>query len=345
MNILGTFTHYWFCFVLLSQAVAHLILFSKAGARRFWTLILLSIIPFAIIWGPVLVSQMGNGATSWMVRPGAAALADTLLAFYGGGLRAPLLSVAVYAAFVLLVIVRLDRHRLALQRGQDLRAFIAQDRSLVFLIFFLTTLFVPLAASQVRPMYVSGRYTIISLFPLVLFVGPLVSRFGNRLLVPFFCCVLVLATAAGFVRIKMRPPQIDDRSAAEYIVARANRGDLLIFTGLSRVSIDYYLRRFHVEGRFAEITFPAEVARHPGYMDMKKMLAGRDNLEREADSVAGGAYDALSGCAGARIWVLYGSDNEINPILKQRLEGRFTLVDEKNLSGSSFDKILVYRGS
>jgi len=43
--------------------------------------------------------------------------------------------------------------------------------------------------------------------------------------------------------------------------------------------------------------------------------------------------------------VLYGSDNEINPILKQRLEGRFTLVDEKNLSGSSFDKILVYRGS
>src|SRR3972149_237285 len=54
INIAGTFTHYWFFFLLLAQGVAYLWLFSKSSLNSFMLTMAASVAPFFALWTPVL---------------------------------------------------------------------------------------------------------------------------------------------------------------------------------------------------------------------------------------------------------------------------------------------------
>jgi hypothetical protein len=126
-------------------------------------------------------------------------------------------------------------------------------------------------------------------------------------------------------------------------VQHAEPGDVIIFTSLSRTAVDYYLHRFHAEGRFVEISFPDEIRTHPGWRDPDAMLQRRDSLVLEAAQVMMMLEDLTRG-GERRVWLLYGIDRPVSDILKEKLDRHFILQEQKDLQGSFYDRVLIYHG-
>jgi uncharacterized membrane protein len=85
VNILGTFTHIAFFFVILSQIVYQLFLSRQTRLKSFILAIALSLLPYMLLWAPVLLRQIGNSAEglAWLKKPGLSRITELLLV-YGG---------------------------------------------------------------------------------------------------------------------------------------------------------------------------------------------------------------------------------------------------------------------
>lgn len=336
INIIGTFTHYWFMFNVLSQIICFILLFSRSLYKKFMLTSFLSLLPFLIFWMPIILSRIDSGASSYMVKPDIyKTVIEILLNFYGGKT-----SCFIYAAVILLIIFHVEKFKISFQKVSILKTFLAERRNLIFLISFLVSLLIPLVFSQVCPIYIENRYTIVTLLPFVMFSGALLSRFGNRFLVLIFCYCLIAGCLAFIVIQKTHPRKYSDKLTAEYLIANAQEKDILIFTSLSRPAIDYYLLLKRRDKYFVKISYPSELAIHPAWSDVKKMLSNRDVLEKEADRIALLLNDFVT---DDKIWVFYGSNGGINRILKNRLDKDFILTARKDLRGSFFSEILVYQ--
>ncbi len=338
VNILGTFTHYWFFFIIFSQVFCHILLFFRSSIRKFSSAIFISIIPFLALWLPILLLQVNNGSSSWMSKPSIYRLVDTLLSFYGSGK----LALLVYAGFLALIIFRIKDFKIRFKNISALKEFIIQKRNLAFLIILSVSLLTPLIISQVKPIYVS-RYTIIALLPFVMLIGALLSKFGNKILVLVCCYILLAGVSIGFINRTINPitpQQYADKSTTEYLIKHADNNDILIFTSLSRAGIDYYLRLKKPNKTFIKISFPSEIASHLGWRDVNKMLSRRHILESEAKSIIGHIDTLIEN--NKKIWLIYGYDTEISEILKNRLDTHFSLKEEKDLPGLFYNKIFIY---
>ena len=337
INIAGTFTHYWFMFNILSQIICYFSLFSRALYKKFLVTIFLSVIPFLILWVPILWLQINNGSTSWMGKPDILnSMAETLLNFYGD--KKALL---VYGAFFIIIIIQFKGLKIRLQKLSMLKNFIIEKRSLVFLITLFVLLLIPLFISQVTPIYMVGRYTIVTLFPFVMLVGALLSRFGNKFLLLICCYSLVIGGSALYVIYKAHPPKYSDKLTTEYLIQHAQNNDTLIFTSLSRLGIDYYLRLMKPEKILFKIHFPSELASHPIWKDVDKMLAQKHILEQEAKDIVARLDDSIAD--NNKVWLFYGDDPEINQILKKKLDRQFFLIATRDLQGTSFTQVLIYQ--
>lgn len=336
VNMIGTFTHYWFFFTIFSQIVSYLLLlFSRSSFKKFSAVIFISFAPFLILWIPVFLPQANRVNASWIGKPGIRELVSTLLDFCGGwsGKRAAL----VYAVFLTLIVFKVEGFKIRFWNISALKGFIIQKQTLVFLILLSVSLLVPFIISQVKPIYVPTRYTIIALPPFVMLVGSLLSRFGNKHVVLACCYILLIETSISFVSYRTTPKQCSDKSTTEYLIKHADDNDILIHTGLSRLPIDYYLRLMKSGKSFIELSFPQELALHPGWQDVNKMLSQKHMLESEADSVVSRIADILIKNNNTKIWLLNGGNAKIGEILKHRLDTRFFLREKKDLrSGTSY---------
>ncbi len=334
VNILGVFTHYWFFFMIFSQIVSYILLFSRTSLKTFCIAIFLSLMPFLVLWSPIFLSQVERGVYSWISKPGFHALVSTFRRFCGGdsAIRAAL----VYAAFLVLIVFKVKGFKIRFWNISFLKEFVIQKQNLVFLTLLSISLLVPFIISQVKPIYLP-RYTIIALPPFVMLVGSLLSRFGNKNIFLACCYILLIETSISFVNYRTTPKQYTDKSTTEYLIKHANNNDILIHTSLSRSPIDYYLRLMKPGKRFIELSFPQELALHPGWRDVNKMLSQKQMLESEADSVVSHIDDILIKNNNTKIWLLYGRDTEIGEILKHRLDTRFFLREKRDLrSGTSY---------
>lgn len=341
VNILGTFTHFWFVFIILSQVVSHILLFSRVLIKKFLAAIFISVAPFLVLWSPILLFHLNSGSTSWISelgKPGIEHLTYTLADFYGGGKLASL----VYVASLTLILFKVKGLKIKFQKISTLKEFILQKQSLAFLIFLFVSLLVPLIISQVKPICVPGRTAIIALFPLVMLLGSLLGRFGNRFLVLALCSILLILFSNNFVTQRTTPQKYSDRLTTEYLVRHADNNDILIFTSLSRAAVDYYLRLMKPNKDFIEISFPLEIASHLGWEDINGMLSRKPELENEANSIVS-HIDTLVKNNDTKIWLFYGANTEIGGILKNRLDIRFSLKAEEDLRGSFYNRILVYQ--
>lgn len=346
VNILGTFTHYWFVFIILSQVISHILLFSRSSFKKFLIAIFISAVPFLVLWSPILLFHMNNGSASWIAelgKPGRGYLLYTLTDFYGGEKLVSLVSIA----FLTLIVFRIKGFRSRFRKISVLKEFIFQKQSLIFLIFLSVSLLVPRIISQVKPICVLGRTSIVPLLPFVMLLGSFLSRFGNKLLILVLCAILLIPYGShplsnSFITQRTIPQQYSDRLTTEYLIEHANNDDILIFTSLSQAAIDYYLRLMKPNKDFIEISFPSEIESHLGWRDINRMLKRKDELESEAESVVN-RIDTLVKDSDTKIWLFYGSDIEIGEILKGRLDTYFSLREEKDLRGPYYNKILVYQ--
>ena len=333
VNIAGTFTHYWFFFLLLSQGMAYLLWFSKSSFKSFFAAMTASVTPFFALWTPVLLAQMANGGTSEFNRPGPYTLLNTLLLFWGGGKKAALL----YFAFVALGFIGLQGLKIKFRSFSEAKPFLLEKPALALLTLLTVSLGVPWIISQFYPIYEEAKYPILVLFTAVMLVGSFLVKFGNRFLVFFFCSALFLAASVGFIHGRIRPPADSPRAVTGYLLEQAGPRDIVVFATNSWGPAAYYLKRAGAIGRFTQFIFPAEQAQHPCWTNPGKWLNAKPALEMEAERLAD-RIDSVMGSNGGKIWLLAGWLPDINEIIKAKLDARFQPVEEKFL-GESYPPI------
>lgn len=346
INILGTFTHYWFFFILLAQTAVCCFL-ARADLKKFLLVALISTAPFFLFWGPLLFQQMQHGSASWMWKPTFyEAVPKTLMDFYNNRFSLfandnERVALGIYVICFFLIGFKVDESGLGLQSFSVLRGHFLKKENLAVAIFLVAILAVPYLVSQIRPIFFVGRYTIIDVLPVVLLLSSFLVAFANRRLLLIGCYVLFSLVTSSFAVQSTNTEQHSDKATAHYLARHGRDGDVILFTGLSQVTIDYYFKLLQPHQSFVKMVFPREISSHFGWRDVQEMLSRREQLESEADEVIALLKKKLDDGAG-RIWFFNGYDTEIVDLLRKRMDESFTLVEEKDLRGPPYKSVLVY---
>ena len=328
VNILGTFTHIAFFFLLFAQIVFHLLFYRRIRMKRFVLVIVLSLLPYLFLWGPILLGQIANSreGAAWVKKPGFSMLAD-LLFHYGG---------AFWLVVPLLVYLRWRSGSEASGESNKLSI-----RSLPLWLLAITLL-TPLLISEVKPIF-NSRLAIVGLHLFALTIGAFTGRGANYLLpIAVIALTVVFLTVAHPVS-----GPCDNREMADYLSRTTNDGDVVIFTSLTRLPIDYYLERTPTTRKLFETSFPAAIDQHPGYEGSIRDSSRKAALELEAKSLVDKITAMQSPERVRRIFFFHGFHPEIDTILEQQLRERFALLASQGVQcgeGSPyFKEVSVYR--
>jgi hypothetical protein len=160
------------------------------------------------------------------------------------------------------------------------------------------------------------------------------------------CIALVAFQAADHIANRASVPEAtlpagqSDKTTANFLLQRAAAGDAIVFTGLTRAPADYYFRRAGAAGRFVEISFPAELATHLGWMSLAVTPDRRSRLESEAEGVCRSLEQLAD--RGGTVWFYDGYAPYITNILKQKLSRILTLRNRHALQGPFYTNVLEY---
>lgn len=307
-NIAGSFTHVWFFFLLFAQGVTHLALRRTRGLGRMTIAAAASLAPYALLWSPVLLRQIrkSESALAWAPPPGISEAGQTVF----------LLAGLVLAAAPFLKSWRAQAKQNWMHAVEP--AWIA-----------LLSIAVPFLISQFKPVF-WPRFTIVALPALSLAA----AAFAPAVRKPFFETGQLAAAAALAVGVSLTAPRCDARNTAAYLARVTRLGDVVIFTNLSRLPIDYYWDRLQPHRQVREQSFPAAIDTHPGF-------AGRpDRPEEEAARLVAGLGDA------SRVFLLHGfrpaEDAPLKTLLDQRLEPLVELNLDCGSASSYFRFISAY---
>jgi uncharacterized membrane protein len=295
VNVLGTFTHIWFFFHL-----AALFVVTAFYPRRRRTLLSLvgALVPYALLWAPVLLAQirLSAEAGAWLPKPGVDDILETMLLHLV--LAAPVLAVlAVYWLF-----------------QRRLPPWPKEAVALAcWLVLFLG---IPFALSAVKPIYYQ-RFTIGAL-P----VFALLAAYSLPPLQHIASVVLALCIGAFSVAQYRNPPVCTSRWTANYLQQRLGPGDRVLFTSLARAPVKHYSQP--VGG--ASLSFPTEIDTHPGYEPNYTRLLASGQLAQEASqSVA-----ALAAQGVKRVWLVHG----FRPVVSETISRALALSYSKQQSES-----------
>ena len=328
VNILGTFTHIAFFFLLFAQIVFQLLFYRRIRMKQFVVAMALSLIPYLFLWGPILLGQVANSreGAAWVKKPGFSMLADLFLQ-YGG---------AFWLVVPLLLYLRWRSG--SEPSGESSKPGI---RSLPLWLLAITLL-TPLLISEVKPIF-NSRLAIVGLHLFVLTIGALTGRGANYLL-PI---AVVGLTVVFLTVVHPASAPCDNREMAAYLSRTANDDDVVIFTSLTRLPIDYYLERTPTTLKLFETSFPVEIDRHPGYEGNIRDSARKAALEREAKSLTDQIAAMPSPEHLRRIFFFHGFHPEIDAILEERLRERFELLPAQGVQCGEvspyFKEVSVYR--
>lgn len=156
-----------------------------------------------------------------------------------------------------------------------------------------------IASLVFKPIYVAGR-TDQLVFPafcmvLAVLIAAIRSRPIKYLLIAAVIGLSILALK-DYYRINYKA---GDRRIAETILQNARSGDAVVFTNLTRASVEYYLRRHPVE--LIMFSYPEEMAAHMGNISAKNMLKNPRRLTSDADSLVA----RIKGGKFNRVYLLY----------------------------------------
>jgi len=308
VNALGTFTHIAFFFALFGQIVFHLF-YQRTRFKKFVVAICLSGIPYLLLWAPVFLRQLGTSgeAVAWVKRPRLSMLSDIL--FLYGGVIWLVLPVLLYVAW---------RRRIKLWNE-------ARSQPLPFLLLALT-IFPPLLISIIKPVF-NSRLAIVGLHLFALGVAPFFRHMTAKYVLPF---VLVLLTGAFIVTVRPTSEACDNRSLSTYLIQNTRDNDVVIFTSLTRMPIDYYLGQTRSRNLF-EVSFPSEIDRHPGYVGRITEPSRRAEFEAEARDLVTKIRAMQKENPGLRVFYLHGFNPEMDELLERLLKEEFELLPDQEV--------------
>jgi len=314
VNALGTLTHIWFFFILLAEGV-HWLAMRRRHFLEFSAVMTGSIIPYAVLWLPTLIRQLGKSseAAAWMQAPTPAALAGVFF-LYSAVAILPL-TFAVFEAVM--------------------RAVRPYPWASSFALMLLAALAAPFALSYVKPVFYS-RFTIVGVHLFALAVAGCVAR-ASSWQVP----VLVSAIALAYYgHLATEAKLCDARMTADYLAAHASAADSAVFTSLSRSPVDHYLRKIPIAS-FAEASFPAEIDAHPGYEGAWFAPDRQGRLQQEAEDLALRLHQRHG-----RVFLFHGYHAGIDDVLERALSRQFRRMDSETVNCGDgycyYNKISVY---
>jgi len=274
-------------------------------------------------WAPILLGQIANSGegVAWVKKPGFSMLADLLLQ-YGG-------------AFWLVVPLLLYLRWRTGFRVSDLSSKLSITGFPISLLAI--TLMTPLLISEVKPIF-NSRLAIVGLHLFALTIGVFAGKGANYLL-PLAVIVLTL-TFLPMVHPASYP--CDNRQMATYLSQTARDDDVVIFTSLTRLPIDYYLARVQKKTKLFETSFPAEIDQHPGYEGRSNASGRKAALELEAQELV----DKITRMQLQKIFFIHGFHPEVDAIVEQKLREKFQLLPDQSLQcggATYFKEVSVYK--
>ena len=329
INVLGTFTHIGFFFVIFGQLVFHLVFYRRTRLKEFLVAFAVSLVPYFVLWAPVLLRQVGTSqqGVAWINKPTVSTYME-LLVMYGG--------VLWLIVPILLYLSWRGRLKSATEFSTlKLRSFPA------WLLGF--TILTPLIISQFKPIF-NSRLAIVGLHLFALTAAALI---GNNKANYLISIELVIVTAVGLFMLHPGFSRCDNRATASFLNSTTQKGDVVIFTSLTRLPIDYYMDQIANRNSLFETSFPAEIDSHPGYEGRITEASRKAALEVEAKELVE-KIDQLRAAGGnPRIFVLRGFHPDIDSILEKQLMLRFKPDSESALrcdeASPYFKEIIVYR--
>ncbi len=349
VNIMGTFTHYYFIFFLFSQFITGILISSKKSFKRTVLLYFFSVVPFVMIWLPVVISQIQRKSVyNWVEQPGIYAL-SACVAVLVRGVDEPHFWVnkyfyVIYFLFCISIFYKLDFKNKKIKRKKIYTKYILKKNNLILLsifVFFLITQFI---AARIVPVYML-RYTIFALIPFVLLVSSLLVKFLSVYTLSGLYLILLLITSGNFMGYAGRITEYwDNRKTVQYLLENSKKNDILIFTGLSRISMEYYIHRLDKIENFHMFSFPLEVASHKGWYSYNPDSYNRSILRKDADRIVNSSKSSQE--EGNSIWLFYEDFEDINQILKNRLAENFNRKKELKYPSSyywlPYEKVYEY---
>ena len=341
-NIFGTFTHYCFAFVLISHLVSFIFYYySWKLIKTFLVTELLSVAPFAVFWSPILKIQLGLNTATWIPEPQLLHLVKAFFEFFHP---------VFYVILLILLILQFkdkcysETHGLrglkTYDSKSDIRSYI-QKGDIVWVYLFGGSFFTLFLFSFIKLLFIA-RYTIVTLFPFVVILSYLIRNTTLNYKSIIIGYLLVFISIIGFVKRVNEPwHEVPNRTTAKYLVHSAKPGDIILFTYLNKVALEYYLDYYNCKEMYTIYVFPAEVAEHVGWINEKAMLERESELEEEARGLAIKLKSQLS--EDNSIWFITHRRFKTPQIIKKELDSIFIETRVKAIRGAPFyNEIITY---
>lgn len=323
-TIVFVYTHPWAILVFGSQIIS-VFLKEINNAKK---ILLFQVVIFLLSVPSLLISfhQGRIGASAWIGKVDFFAVLESFKYLSFG-------SSFIYFVFFFVALFYIFEKGDRIKDSFSSKEFIIFKIILIYLFFPLFSAFI---ISQIKPIYVLGRYEMVVLPAFLLAASLWFSKIRNSYVLSLmaflaiaFCAKAVLADSKTASNYK-----IDDRTISRELLERMKGGGVIIATDLSYSTFYYYLNRYNNRKEFYLITFPEETIEHPGWKNFNP--AGYD---REAEDLA-------KSLSGKEVWVLYNSRDPLNNILREKLNKYFNKEEIEKLSSerapSWIDSILKF---
>jgi Dolichyl-phosphate-mannose-protein mannosyltransferase len=339
----GLNTHYWFVFVLIAYGSWVISTRRSWSVRDLGLLATFTFLPFLVVDLAMFLHQTQLPASLWTPRPTLGDLMRVFVANFGfihlHSARAIVSTIVLSSPIVWSIFVRRCNWQAAVLHSAFFASFL-----------YAVALGVPFLVSMRKPIFWPGRYDIIAVPFFALFAAslllcmPVRPRILFQLLLAGSCAVYFVQSVRESQTTNelatLDPVPLGDRAAASAICAESTLGDLVIYTGLSRAAVSYYLQRFGCSQRLREVSYPAEVEQHLGWLDKRRDYSQEPAIRREGESVAATAYTS-----NARIFLLFQPDKQLSAGIVGPIERRFRLAFSRRFISCAwcFYELRVYR--
>ena len=321
VNITGSLTHIWFFFAGFAQVMYYLGKKNRID-RRFFAVFAASYLPFFIIWGGALYSQLQNESNEWMDFYGNE-IGGTFKTFTFAKLNDILLlfCMPVIAGFC---VKKYQKKNWGINGGQ-----------LYFLLVIISiSLLVPFIISYYRPIYVTYRGPIIAAAPFALLIAGYLCSISYR---PFFYAVFALFTVYNYIILYpfVRIDFYNERNLTKWIMYGAAKVDTVAIYGEMKRPIHYYLNLYKYNDRAAFVYFPNIMERE--WSQSWKKLGENDRNELEKKF-----YDMIAVPHKRLLFVFAAKDAGYGPIKKvfEKLNNSKTMVQSQTFFGET---LFVYK--
>ncbi|MDP1845552.1 MAG: glycosyltransferase family 39 protein [Candidatus Moranbacteria bacterium] len=327
VTAVGIYIHIWFFLILGSQILYWLI--KKAAKRSYFIFAIypVFIILLSLPWASTLLRFGKNGASDCYGPAKLSAFSETFNYFMFG-------SAAVYIIFSLIVLASYFIGIKKEEEGDIVRYRLVEKTSGIKInenaYLLLNYLFFPLISawiiSQFVPIYLTGRHEAVVLPAFILLVAGFWSTFPNKKIILAAALILIALgiRSAEADKQAINSYKINDRTIARDLINNMTGNDVIIFTGLSRPSFDYYLPRVNTENKkYLEISFPEEMEHHPAFQSIRIMNTKIDKISFEADAL----IEKITNLKPSHIWIIFASGNPASEILREKMDEKFKLIE------------------